>query len=160
MVVAISDIRVAPIGEDLTTDDLSLNVLRGIESMYRVDRKVATGADFVRGEWAVLNTDGKAERPGGVGVANTFLVWSGSDRFDSHITGQVTLIMSHPVIAETNKYDTGFNYDIGNFLTVKDVGPGTAYVTKWTSGDAKLAVVVDVKSGSLVFRTLGGGTDA
>lgn len=156
MVVSINDIRVAPIGEDLTTDDLSLSVLRGIENMHRVDKKVATGASFLRGEWAVLNTDEKAERPGGTGVGETYLVWSGTDRFDSHATGQVTLIMSFPVIAETNRYDTGFGYNVGDNLTVKDVGPGTAYVTKAATGDAILARVVGVKSGSLVFETLGG----
>jgi len=156
MVVSISDIRVAPIGEDLTTDELSLSVLRGIESMHRVDKKVAVGETFLRGEWAVLNVDGKAERPGGVGVGGTYLVWSGTDRFDSRATGQVTLIMSHPVIAESSRYDTGFNYNVGDYLTVKDVGPGTAFVTAWATGDAKLARVVAVNSGSLVFETLGG----
>lgn len=156
MVVSINDIRVAPIGEDLTTDDLSLNVLRGIENMFRVDKKVAVGATFLKGEWAVLNGDGKAERPGGVGVGGTYLVWSGTDRFDSHATGQVTLIMSHPVIAETSRFDTGMSYNPGDYLTVKDLGPGTAYVTKWASGDARLARVTEVRSQTLVFETLGG----
>lgn len=156
MVVAVSDIRIAPIGEDLTTDDLSLQILRGIENMYRVDKKLATGAEFTKGEWAVLNSEGKAERPTVTPVGGTYLVFCGTDRFDSHATGQVTLIMSHPVIAKTSKFDTGETYAVGDYLTVKDLGGGEAIATKQTGTEVKLARVLEVGNGYLTFETLGG----
>jgi hypothetical protein len=156
MVVAVSDIRVAPIGEDLTTQDLSLSILRGLENMFRVDKKLATGASFLKGEWAVLNSDGKAERPGAVPVGNTYLVFCGTDRFDAHATGQVTLIMSHPVVAKTARYDVGQTYGVGDYLTVKDLGAGEAFVTKAAGAEVKLARVLEVGNGYLTFETLGG----
>jgi hypothetical protein len=156
MVVAVSDIRVAPIGEDLTKEDLSLSVLRGIENMYRVDKKLAAGAFFAKGEWAVLNSDGKVERPGVTPVGATYLVFCGTDRFDSHATGQVTLIMSHPVVAKTSRFDVGQTYGVGDYLTVKDLGAGEAFVTKQAGTEVKLARVLEVGNGYLVFETLGG----
>lgn len=156
MVVSISDIRIAPIGEDLSTSDLSLDILRGLEKMYRVDKKVATGNAFLKGEWAVLNTDGKAERPSTTPVAQTYLVFCGTDRYDAHATGQVTLIMSHPVVAKSSRYDVGQTYAVGDYLTVKDLGAGEAYVTKWGTGEPKMARVLEVGNGYLVFETLGG----
>ena len=156
MVVSISDIRVAPIGEDLTKEDLSLSVLRGLENMFRVDKKVAAGAAFLKGEWAVLNSDGKAERPTINPVGGTYLVFAGTDRFDAHATGQVTLIMSHPVVVKTSRYDAGQTYGVGDYLTVKDLGGGEALVTKQLGTDVKLARVLEVGNGYLTFETLGG----
>lgn len=153
MVTSISDIRVAPVGEDLTTEDLSLSVLRGLEKMYRVDKKVAPGAVFVKGEWAVINNDSQAERPSTTPVAGTYLVFSGTDRFDSRATGQVTLIMSWPIIVKTNKFDP-IHYDVGDYLTVKDLTHGEAYVTKQSDPDPKLARVLEVGNGYLVYETL------
>ena len=154
MVTAISDIRVAPVGEDLTLEDLSLSVLRGLEKMYRVDKKVATGDSFVKGEWAVLDADGKASRPTATPVGGTYLVFSGTDRFDSKATNQVTLIMSYPVIAKTSKFNAGASYAVGDYLTVKDLGAGEASVTKQAGTEPKLARVIEVGNGYLVFETL------
>jgi len=156
MVVAVSDIRVAPIGEDLTKEDLSLSVLRGLEKMYRVDKKIATGAVFSKGEWAVLDSEGLAARPGVTPVGGTYLVFCGTDRFDSYATKQVTLIMSHPVVVKTSKFDTGVTYAVGDSLTVKDLGAGEAFVTKAGASEPVLARVLEVGNGYLVFETLGG----
>lgn len=156
MVVAISDIRVVPIGEDLTKEDLSLSVLRGLEKMFRVDKPVAAGATFAKGEWAVLNADGKAERPGATPVGQTYLVFCGTDRFDSYATGQVTLVMSHPIVAKSSRYDTTQTYGVGDYLTVNDLGGGEAYVTKAGPTDPKLARVLEVGNGYLTWETLGG----
>jgi hypothetical protein len=156
MVVAVSDIRVAPIGEDLTTSDLSLDILRGFENMFRVDKVIASGNDFVKGEWAVLNVDGKAERPATTPVGGAFLVLGGTDRFDAKATGQVTLIMSHPVVAKTSRFDTGESYNVGDYLVAKDLGAGEALVTKWGTGEPKHARVLEVGVGYLVFETMGG----
>jgi hypothetical protein len=156
MVVSVSDIRVAPIGEDLSTNDLSLEILRGFEKMYRVDKKIATGAFFAKGEWAVLNVDGKAERPSTTPVGGSYLVLGGTDRFDARATGQVTLIMSHPVIVKTKNYDVGQSYNVGDYLTVKDLGDGESLVTSWGTGEPKHARVIEEGNGAIVFETLGG----
>jgi hypothetical protein len=155
-VVCVSDIRVAPIGEDLTTEDLSLSVLRGLENMYRVDKKVASGATFLKGEWAVLDSDGKASRPTATPVGHTYLVFCGTDRFDSKATGQVTLIMGKSVIVKTSRFDDGQSYAVGDYLTVKDLGGGEAYVTKAGGAEPRLGAVLEVGTGYLVFETLGG----
>lgn len=155
MVVSVSDIRVAPIGEDLSTSDLSLDVLRGFEKMYRVDKKIATGAFFAKGEWAVLNVDGKAERPSTTPAAGSYLVLCGTDRFDSRATGQVTLIMSHPVIIKTSNFEPQ-TYNVGDYLVAKDLGGGESTVTSWGTGEPKHARVLEVGNGYLVYETLGG----
>ena len=156
MVTAISDIRIVPIGEDLTKEDLSLSILRGLEKCYRADKKIATGAFFTKGEWAVLDSEGKASRPTTTAVGQTYLVFSGTDRFDARATGQVTLIMSHPIIVKSSLYDTGEDYAVGDYLTVKDLTHGEAFVTKWNSGEPKLARVIEDGNGYLVYETLGG----
>lgn len=155
MTVSVSDIRVAPIGVDLSTDDLSLDVLRGLEKMFRVDKKIAVGASFLKGEWAVLNSDSKAERPGASAVGETYLVFCGTDRFDAAATGQVTLIMSHPVVVKTSRFKAD-TYTVGAYLTVKSGGTGFAGVCLQTSTEPKLARVLEVGDGYLVYETLGG----
>jgi hypothetical protein len=155
MVQSVSDIRVAPIGEDLSTSDLSLEVLRGFEKMFRVDKKIAAGAFFAKGEWAVLNVDGKAERPSTSPAGASYLVLCGTDRFDSRATGQVTLIMSHPVIIKTSNFEM-LSYNVGDYLTVKDLGGGESTVTSWGTGEPKHARILEVGNGYLVFETLGG----
>jgi len=156
MTTSVNDIRVAPIGEDLSTSDLSLEILRGFEKMYRVDKKVATGNAFAKGEWAVLNGDGKAERPSTEPKGETYLVFCGTDRFDVAATGAVTLLMSHPIIVKTARYDVGGDYAVGTYLTVKDRGHGEAVVTVRGADEPKLARVLEVGNGYLVFETLGG----
>jgi len=156
MVTAISDIRIVPVGEDLTQEDLSLSILRGFEKMFRVDKKLATGAVFSKGEWAVLNEDGKAERPTTSPVGQTYLVLSGTDRFDAYATGQVTLIMSHPIVVKSSLYDRGEDYAVGDYLTVKDLTHGEAFVTLRGTDEPKLARVLEVGNGYLVYETLGG----
>lgn len=154
MVTAISDIRTVPVGEDLTTEDLKLSILRGLERMFRVDKKRADGEEFEKGEWAVLKSDGTVERPGASPVANTYLVFAGSDRFDAHATGQVTLVMNSPIIVKTNQFDTGETYAVGDNLTVKSLGTGFAGVTKAGGAEAVLARVHEVGEGYLVYEVL------
>lgn len=156
MTTSISDIRIVPVGEDPTKEDLTLSILRGLEKMYRVDKKVATGAVFSKGEWAVLDVDGKAARPTTTPVGGTYLVFSGTDRFDARATGQVTLVMSHPIIVKSSLFDTGEDYAVGDYLTVKDLTHGEAFVTLRGTGEPKLARVLEVGNGYLVYETLGG----
>jgi hypothetical protein len=157
MVTGISDIRTVPVGEDLTKEDLRLSILRGTENMYRVDKPVAAGEDFDQGEWAVLNSEGKCERPGASAVANTYLVFSGTNRFDSKATGQITLVMSHPIIVKSSYFNPLGDYAVGTPLTVKTIGGGSqAFVTPAETGDTVLARVIESNTNFLVYETLGG----
>lgn len=146
--------RTVPVQEDLTQDNSTLSVLRGIERMFRVDKPLAEGVSLLMGEWGVLNAEGKMERPGATGVANTFLVFAGSERYDVQATGKVTLIMSSQIIASTTLFDAGVQMDVGTALTVKTLGHGEAYLTTASGPDAILARVIECVGGKLTFETV------
>jgi len=150
--VGINEDRIVPVASDLTTDADDLEILRGLANAFRVDKKLADGATFVRGEWAVLNSDDKVERPGVTPVAETYLVFCGSDRFDSMATGAVTMFMNSNLIIRTTKYDTGETYAVGDYLTVKDLGGGEAVVTLQAGDEPKLARVHKVEEGHLTYE--------
>lgn len=152
--VTVSDIRTAPVGEDLTTAEGRLEVLRGLERMFRADKPLAAGALLGLGEWGVLGADGKVSRASSSAVPNTYLVFAGTDRFDVKATGQVTLVMNSPIVARTTVYNTAVSYQVGDYLTVKDLGGGESRLTKAAGADAKLARVQAVGSDHLVYETL------
>ena len=159
MVEVISDLSIAPVGADLTQEDLGLSVLRGLETMHRVDEKFRSGVSLVKGEWGVLATDGYIDRPTASPVQNTYLCFAGTDRFDSRATGQVTLIENSPIIVKTDKFEPG-TYNVGDLLTVKDLGGGEAHVSAASTGEPALAKVREVGSGYLVYEVLTGGATA
>jgi len=154
MTTSISDIRIAPVGEDLTVAEGRLEILRGLEKMYRVDKQYAASVDLGLGEWAVLHADGKAYRAGASPVTSSYLVFGGTDRFDSKATGQVTLIMGSQVIAKTTQYNPGPSYVVGDYLTVKAWAAGKSSLTKQTAGEVAVAKVVEVGTGYLVYETM------
>lgn len=161
MVVAISNARVAPISQDLTTEELRLSVTRGLETVFRKDYKLATtDTELGLGEWAVINADGKAERAGATPVGRTYPVFAGTDRFDVRATGGVTLLCSWPISAKTNVYDAGQTYVDGDLLTVKDLGGGESSLTKAASGEIALARLIGQGEGWIEYETLGGGFEA
>lgn len=146
--------RTVPVQEDLTKDDLRLSVLRGLEKMFRVDKPLASSVELGKGEWGVLNAEGKMERPGAVPVPNTYLVFAGTERYDVKATGKVTTIMNSQIIAATDLYDTGVTLEVGDPLTVKDLGAGEAYLTKASGDEPVLARVVEHVAGKLTFATV------
>ena len=150
--IGIDTNRVVPVTEDLTTSELSLAILRGAERMFRVDRKLGTGVNLLKGEWAVLNSDLTLSRPGATPVAETYLVMSGTDRFDVHATGQATLIMNSNIIVKSNKYYGLGVYDVGTLLTVKDLGLGEAVVSPAATGEFVVGKVIEVGTGYLVYE--------
>lgn len=156
MVAVVSDISTVPVGADLTAEDLSLAIVKGFETMNRVDKQRVAGAqgECSSGEWMCLDAAGKAVRPSATPVPATYLVFCGTDRFDSKATGQVTLIMSSTPIVKTSKYDTTATYAVGDYLTVKDLGGGEAIPTKASSGEVELAKVQEVGAGYLVYEVL------
>lgn len=146
-----------PVDVDLTTEDLSISILRGLENMHRVDKPLKTGETLESGDWAVLNASGEAERADTTAVAETFPVFLGSERFDSQATGQVTLIMNDDVIIKSSKFDPAPTYAIGDALTVKDLGGGESTPTKQSSAEPVLARVLEVGPNDeyLVYRLIG-----
>lgn len=151
---AITDIRTVPVGEDLTKEELKLSIIRGLESMHRVDKPLAVGADFALGEWAVLKADGTLDRPTATPVPNTYLVFAGTDRFDVAATGQATIIMASEVIVKSSQFDSGASYAVGDALTVKNLGAGEAVVTKQSGTETILGRVLEVGTDYLIYQTL------
>lgn len=154
MTVGISDIRIAPVGEDLTTENLAAAVIRGFEKMFRTDKKVGSGVSLLSGEFAVLNDDGTLSRPGATPVANTYLVLAGTDRFDSKATGNATIVQNSPIVVKTNKYEVGQPYVVGSFLTSKNRGGGEADLTLAANGEYCFAKVAEVGNGYLVYELI------
>lgn len=151
MINAISQNRVVPVQEDLTTEETRLSVIRGLENMFRVDVKFDPTESFEMGDWATLGADGIATAPGSTPVAETYLVFAGNDRFDAAATGKITLIMNSPARVKSSKYNTGTSYAVGDALTVKDLGGGERVVTKQASSEPVLARVVEVGDSYLVY---------
>jgi hypothetical protein len=156
----ISQNRVVPLQEDLTKEDLRLNVLRGHESMFRVDKKFAQGESLQLGEWGCLQNDGTVARPGATPVAETYLVFCGNERFDAMATGQVTLIMNSPVIIKTNRYNQAASYSVGSLLSVKDLGAGEANLTLAAAGEFCVGKVQEVGSGYLIVEVFAAAVKA
>ena len=153
--LTIDTARTVPVQEDLTTDETRLQILRGLEHMFRVDKPLAAATALVLGEWGVLNSDGKMERPGATGVPNTYLVFAGTERFDVVATGKVTLVFGSHIVASTSQFDTGPHYEVGDPLTAKTLGHGEAILTAATDpADAILARVVEFVDGKLTFETI------
>jgi hypothetical protein len=154
MLVGIDTNRVVPVTEDLTTRELSLSILRGTEKMFRVDKRLGTGVNLLQGEWAVLESGGTLARPSATPVAETYLVMSGTDRFDVHATGQATIIMNSNLIVKSNKYYTSGVYDVGTLLTVKNLGLGEAVVSPASVGEFVVGKVIEAGQGYLVYETV------
>lgn len=153
--VAINAARMSPVSEDLTLESLGLSILRGFEKAHRVDRPLASGQSLVGGEWGVLGNDGNMSRPGATPSINSYLVFAGSDRFDSHATGQVTTIQASMLIVKTDNFDTNASYVVGDYLCVKSLSANFAGVTKASSAELCVAKVVEVGDGYLVYETFG-----
>lgn len=154
MVQAINPDRIVPVKEDLATPYSAFEIIRGWEKMHRVDKEITDGVEFLEGEWAVLGNNGKLTRPTASPVANSYLVIAGTNRFDVAATGQATIVMASKVIVRTERYDDSGSYNVGDNLTVKNLGGGEAVVTAAGGTDPVLARVVEVGTGYLVYETL------
>lgn len=144
---AISAARVVPVSEDLTTEDTALSILRGLENMHRVDKTVGDGVSLTKGMWAVLGDDDQLGLPSATAKANTYLVFAGTDRFDSHATGKATVIMASGLIVRTSMYNDGETYSVGAKLTVKSAD---GKVTLQTGSEPVLAYVTKVPAGGVI----------
>ena len=150
MTTSISDIRTVPVQEDLTTDDLRCSIIRGLETMSRVDKKLAPGVQLLSGQWGVLQPDGTISLPGSSSAASSYLVFLGTDRFDVKATGAVTVIMNSPIIVKSSTYNVMGSYSVGTYLTVK----GGVVVTPAASGDFVVGKVTEIGQGYLVYEVV------
>jgi len=148
-----SNVDIVPVGADLTQYDMSLRVIRGLERVPRVDYQLGSGVQVSRGDWAVLDDSGLLQAPGSNGVVNTYLVFSGTNAFDSYATGGATVFGKYPLLCETNNFDTGPTYHAGSPLTYKMVS-SVPKLTLAGSGDAILASVVNVSNGLMTFEAV------
>lgn len=151
MPTSVSDIRTVPVGEDLVSALNTLEIQRGIDKMHRADKPTALGASFVSGEFAVLGNDGQLSRPGATPVASTFLVFAGTDRFDAKMTGKVTVIENSAIVVKTTLFDDTVAYNVGDYLTAKNLGLGEAKVSKAAAGEWSVGRVTEAGSGYLVY---------
>lgn len=147
-IVAISDNRTVPVQEDLTTEDLKLSVLRGFENAHRADYKFKAGVSLVAGDWAVLNASGELDTPSASAVPNTYLVFSGNDRFDAKATGQCTVFVNSSLVVKTNKFAAG-SYAVGDQLTVK----AGKLLTAAGANDPVFAQVIEATADYIVYET-------
>jgi hypothetical protein len=154
--VGVNSAKVAPVAMDLTKDFDAFTLTRGVENSFRVDKKLVPGIDFEAGDWGVLNADNEIEKPGATPVRQTFLIITGTNRYDVKATGQVTIIMN-TVFCKTNRFDKAQVYAVGDLLTVKDLGGGEAWVTRAAAGEPALAMVTEVGATTIEFKVLENG---
>ena len=147
----IANSRIVPVQEDLTLEDLRLSIQRGLEKMFRVDKKYAPGVTLELGEWGVLQNDGTVARPGATPVAETYLVFCGTERFDARATGQVTLLMNSNLIVKSSRFEPD-SYAVGMALCVKNLGADAAHVSPASAGEFVCGKVLEVGNGCLVYE--------
>lgn len=144
---------VAPIAQDLTKEDLNLQIIRGYTSgMDRVDEKFAPGTQLFTGEWGVLTADGLV-RPDVTPSNMTYLVIAGSERSDVRATGKATVAKGKVLTVKTARYNKSASYAPGVELTVKNLGNGEAVVTPAAKGEWCVAKVLEDAGSYLVFET-------
>jgi hypothetical protein len=135
---------IAPISVDLRTEDLRMDIIKGIEHLNIQDEalnSVLQGQDLVEtGDWLVLESDNTLNVPTTTAVANTFPVWVGNDQYDSQATGQATIILGGGFLYRTTKFVPG-TYTNGQALTVKDLGGGERVPSAASGSDPVLCRV-------------------
>jgi hypothetical protein len=138
--------NLVPLQEDLLIDTPKMDIFRGLESLIRVDEKIAAGASFEEGDWAVLNDSNELVAPTTTPVANTFPVWAGNaeGRSDVHATGKATVLKGGRFFYRTTKFDPAPNYHNGSPLTVKSLGGDERVPTLATGTEPVLARVAAV----------------
>lgn len=150
--MSFNDENMVPLQEDLTQELYLLDIVRGLEGLIREDKKIAEGEVFGEGDWAVINNNGELEAPAATPVANTVPVWcgNGEGRSDVHATGKATILRSGRFIYRTTKFDLAPAYNVGDNLTVKDLGAGERVPTIASGTDPVLARVSAIPANGIL----------
>lgn len=153
MVQAINPNRIVPVQEDLTLPEDTFEIIRGWESMNRVDKELADSVEALPGEWLVLGANNKLARPGASSVPNTYLVIAGTDRFDVAATGQATVVMASSVIVRTKRFHSTLD-TVGQPITIKNLGADVAVPSLGVVGtDNIFGYVIEVGTDYIVYET-------
>lgn len=153
MVMSIDSNRIVPVQEDLANESYKLDIIRGLDSMIRKDYKVAAGVTLEEGEYAVLNGSNELVKPTATPVANSYLVFLGTDRYDVAATGKCTVVVNSGIIARTTQFKAGDPYQVGSPLTVKLDGTKGLLCLAGV-GEPVLGRVSEVGSGYLVYESV------
>jgi hypothetical protein len=121
--------NMVPLSEDLTESKSLLDIIRGLEQIHRIDKKISNGVVLAEGEWAVLQDDDTLVRPGAAALPNTYPIWAGNadGRSDVHATGKATMIQGGRFIYRTSQFDSSLvGKPVGTYFTVKNLGSDVA----------------------------------
>jgi len=153
VVQSIAQSRIVPVTEDLAADSSAFEILRGLEQMYRRDYEIDSGVELLDGEYAVLNASLKLVKCTGTPVANSYLVFLGTDRFDVAATGKATVIQNSALLVKTTIYKTTDTYTVGAALTVKLDG-GVGKVALAAGVEPIFGRVTEVGTNYLVYESV------
>jgi hypothetical protein len=144
--MAIQSELVAPISVDLRAEDLSFDIVKGIEHInYQDGKQDDSTASFAPGDWATKTSTGFAVPATGNAVGNVYPVVTGNNQYDSLATGNLTVAVGGGFMYKTNKFVAG-SYTIGQNLCVKNLGGGEKVPSAAGSNDAIVARVYDYDS--------------
>ena len=147
-----NDENLVPLQEDLTLELSLLEIVRGLEGLIRQDLTIAEGESFGEGDWAVIDNNGELVSPAATPVAMTVPVWCGNadGRSDVHATGKATILRGGRFIYRTTKFDAAPSYNVGDALTVKDLGAGEKVPTIASGTDPVLARVSAIPANGIL----------
>lgn len=115
---------VTPISVDLRAEDLSFDIVKGIEHInYKDEVLVDPTLTVTPGDWMTLGASGLVVPATGNAVPNVFPVIVGNNQYDSIATGNLTIGIGGGFLYKTTKYVAG-SYTIGQNLCVKNLGGG------------------------------------
>lgn len=113
---------VAPISVDLRAEDLSFDIIKGLEHLQYMDGKQDDlSASFSAGDWVIKTATGFAVVPAGNGPAGVYPVIVGNNQYDAQASGHLTVAVGSGFLVKTNKFVAG-SYVINQNLTVKSNG--------------------------------------
>lgn len=142
--------NMAPVGADLTQPNTSMEIIRGMDNLQRVDYEIADDGGgtlllFGAGNWAVLSDTQTLVLATATAVANSFPVWAGNEsgRSDVHATGKATILMGGRFTYKTDRYDTVPTYAAGSPITLKVANGEDRVPTLATGADPVLGRVVE-----------------
>ena len=146
-----ADEILVPVQVDLTKEDNLLDIIRGLENVQREDAVLADTATFAEGDWAVLNDSNELEAPSATPVFNTYPVWAGNNegRSDVAATGKATIILND-FIYRTTKFDDTQTYNVGDGLTIKDLGGGERVPTLVSGSQPVIARVKSIPANGIM----------
>lgn len=132
---------VAPISVDLRAEDLSFDIIKGIEKLnYQDGALVDPTLSVTPGDWMTIASNGFVVPASGNAVANVYPVIVGNNQYDSIATGNLTVAVGGGFMYRTTKYVAG-SYTIGQNLCVKNLGGGERIPSAAGGSDAIVARV-------------------